>query len=135
MPLWSYVCRKGHVTDRFFESHAERTRTTRCDCGARATLNLSATHRKLYVTPDIEEHYNTTIDMPVRSRKHLKDLQRRYGFSDHDKGVQKPSSNWRTKHAEAKKLLEAGINRGASRPDVEPDGAPIVLPEYVMERP
>jgi hypothetical protein len=33
--------------------------------------------------PDIEPHYNITIGRVVKSRRHLRDLQKRHGFMDY----------------------------------------------------
>lgn len=84
MPTYSFVCDKGHVTDEvFIPSH--RPKTIRCSvkrCRRRATYSFGATHQNssIGVDNDCPVHYNPTIGMVVRSRKHLRDIQKRaYG--------------------------------------------------------
>lgn len=86
MPTFTYVCAKGHATDRTFGTDTKRTRTTRCAhprCGRRASYSLTATHRgAVHVLPDIPEHYNLSLDLVVRGRRHLASLQRSLGCRD-----------------------------------------------------
>lgn len=76
--------------------HADKPpRTIKCYwCGKTARRVREAPHKTVYVTPDVPEHFNIGLDMPVRSRRHLRDLQKRYGFQDYDKDSSKKSSNW-----------------------------------------
>ena len=36
------------------------------------------------ITPDIPEHFNLSLNRPVRSRRHLRDLQARMGTVDYE---------------------------------------------------
>ena len=36
------------------------------------------------VTPDIPEHMNLSLNQPVRSRRHLRDIQKRTGTQDYE---------------------------------------------------
>lgn len=98
MPCYLYSCPKGHVTERTFVSHRDRTKSTRCDrrgCHRRARYSFGATAQAatVQVIPDIADHWNVTVDMRVRGRRHLKDLQKRHGFSDYEPAKQK-SPDW-----------------------------------------
>lgn len=53
--------------------------------------HYSLKHRAT-ATPDIPEHFNDSIGAPVRSRRHLKELQKAGGFQDHEPAA-KPSSS------------------------------------------
>lgn len=80
MPTYSFVCAKGHVTDEVFR-FADRPRAIRCGkCSKRAQYDLGATHRdsRIGIDNDCPEHYNPTIGCVVKSRRHLRDIQRRY---------------------------------------------------------
>lgn len=93
MPTFSYRCARGHVTDQFFTPGEPRTATSRCGkCRRRATYSLNATlaSSRLYTIPDVPEHWNTSIDQPVRSRRHLRDLQKRNGWQTYEPVKRKP---------------------------------------------
>jgi len=62
-------------------------RTRLCpDSGKPATRLKRIGHvaKTILTCPDIPEHFNITIGMPVRSRRHLTDLQKRHGFRDYE---------------------------------------------------
>jgi len=87
VPEFIFVCGRGHLTTRWFPTASRRVRVTKCAsraCGRRATYSLVQTHRATQVIPDLTPHFNISLDEPVRSRRHLRELQERYGCEDYE---------------------------------------------------
>ncbi len=85
MPVYVYSCRTGHLTERFFPVASRRLWVV-CRCRKRANRDFGAEKGGggLQLSPDVPEHWNVTVDKVVRSRKHLRDLQKRHGFQDYE---------------------------------------------------
>lgn len=64
--------------------HWRRTHEARCpSCGGENTpLRRLVLTERVYVTPDVPEHYNTSLGRVVRSRRHLRQLQHDLGCQD-----------------------------------------------------
>ena len=80
MPIYSFTCAKGHVTDDFCFVSDQRPAIVPCStCGEAATFDFTATFRdsSIFVDDDCPVHYNPTIGEVVRSRRHLRDIQKR----------------------------------------------------------
>jgi len=43
MPTYCYECKCGRVSERTFTTHADRSQTVKCACGARAKYSIAAT--------------------------------------------------------------------------------------------
>jgi len=95
--IYSFRCDGGHTFD-LVRRVEHRNRRARCKCGKwakRDRLSEIATGRH-GVIPDIAEHWNLSIDAPVRSRAHLREIQRQRGLSDYDpKSHDGPPSDWK----------------------------------------
>jgi hypothetical protein len=57
--------------------------------------SIAATHRasRLQIINDVPEHYNKSFGRGVRSRRHLAQLQQKYGYRDVE-GKQEPPTDW-----------------------------------------
>ena len=126
MPLYSFVCARGHVTDRLVPSSMKRGRARRvvCEtCSGVATYDPTATFRGgVFVNPDVPEHWNVTIDRPVKSRRHLAELQKRHGFQDYEK-IGKVPGNYGKPRPDTSHLWVDKPRAGALE-----DDAPIRIP-------
>lgn len=78
MAEYEYRCPRGHETLIVATMAEEKPPTTRCRCG----LKASRVPPHFQLTPDVGEHWNPSIGAPVRSRRHLTDLQKRSQETD-----------------------------------------------------
>lgn len=96
--IYVYRCSAGHVNEEFrpVEERSLRRRCTTPGCRRKAARDKRTEMAgKRYVIPDIPEHWNKSIDAPVRSRAHLREIQRQRGLSDYDpKSHDGPPSWW-----------------------------------------
>ena len=88
---WTLRCPAGHEQGVFGSMAQARAALRSPDCGP--VCERCGARRRAYgfivpgapqVIPDIPEHYNVTLDQPIRSRQHLKDVQREGGFRDYE---------------------------------------------------
>lgn len=73
-----------------------------CDCGAARVLEFQPGPGGQIIA-DWPEHSNPAFPVPVRGRRHLKELQRQFGTSDFE-----PSAGYRERLAESKARLLHG---------------------------
>jgi len=78
-----FYCSKARCERQWLNVHRKR-----CDlCGGentrlkRVKLGVATT---ILVTPDVPEHFNMSLNQRVRSRRHLRDLQKRHGTQDYE---------------------------------------------------
>jgi hypothetical protein len=79
MPLYDFVCRAGHVTEKLYSMNAKHPQSVRCGtCLGRA--------RRIFFTPtvvpDFPEHYNWSFGCVVKNRAHHRQLQQERGVQD-----------------------------------------------------
>ena len=68
----------------------------RCDhkgCGRRRVLRFSPNPRLGVAITDIPEHFNLSFGERVRSRRHLKDLQKKHGCRDWEPVKEMPQTS------------------------------------------
>ena len=68
--------------------------------------------RTILVTPDIPEHWNVSLNQPVRSRRHLQDLQKRHGCHDYEGMRGASNSHVFTEGGEVRRLKHSERVRG-----------------------
>ena len=88
---FDYQCAGGHITERWVES--ERVpKSCACLCGRRARRVFSPPHLAAEFFPGDSELFRTQ----VRSKRHLKRLQKERGLCDYEP-VRDRSSDWMEK--------------------------------------
>ena len=76
-PLYDFECEKGHVTERLFRM--DDVKSTDCStCGGPTRRIFS----RAAVVDDFPEHMNISLGRVVKSRAHLKQLQKELGCQD-----------------------------------------------------
>jgi len=83
--VWCYDC-PDHGSRIKLPEGKKPPRSIRCSwCGRRAKfVGGPPTLGIVQVTPDIPEHWNMSLNEPVRSRRHLRDLQKIHGTHDYE---------------------------------------------------
>lgn len=83
MPRYVFVCPNEHVNERFFSwPHPEEVPCRQCS--EVANYNVTATFKgSLASIPDIDVHFNQSFGEVVKSRRHLRDLQKRHDTRDY----------------------------------------------------
>jgi len=95
--IYSYRCPDDHVFDRV-RSIAHRNKPVRCpECGKVAKRDQHAELAgTVHFIPDVPEHFNKSTDCVIRSRRHLREIQKQRGLSDYDpKSHDGPPSWWK----------------------------------------
>lgn len=91
--IYVYRCSAGHVNEEFraVEERSLRRRCSTRGCRRKAWRDVHAerTSRR-HVIADIPEHYNRSTDCVIRSRRHLREIQRQRGLTDYDPKDYKP---------------------------------------------
>lgn len=101
MPTYVFVCPNGHEHELFCLSHASRPVAVGCPkprCRQLARPSIAATMRAgVQINDDIPEHFNLSLNMGIRSRAHLREVQQARGCQDVEgaKHFADPPSDWR----------------------------------------
>jgi hypothetical protein len=107
MIRWTLKCPQNHEQG-IFETQAQALVALRdaddgalCErCGERRRVSSYQAFSGPQVIPDIPEHYNVTIDERVRSRAHLREIQRTKGYQDYEpRGDQRARMDYALKRA------------------------------------
>jgi len=79
MALYEYRCYAGHVNDKFYSMNYRRPKTVQCKtCPRRAKRVFT----RAAVRPDFPEHYNWSLGMVIKNRKHHEQIQKERGLQD-----------------------------------------------------
>lgn len=84
MRVFTFVCARGHQTDRELPQGKKPT-FTRCThkrCGRRAMYNVTATFRGSLRADVFPDHFNISFDQRIGSKREYKTLQRIHGTKD-----------------------------------------------------
>lgn len=87
MPIYSFECSQGHVTDEYFPTRDRRAKLVSCGtCGKKAPYSWQATilGRSVFVIPDFPEHYNISLGCVVKNRKHRQQIMKERGLQDYE---------------------------------------------------
>lgn len=93
----TFYCSTTSCPRRWKNFRRASERATCPKCRARATELKRVTHGvgTFQFMPDVPEHFNISLNMGIRSRAHLRQVQAAKGCQDWEGGVPDPPSDWR----------------------------------------
>lgn len=83
MPTYWYDC-PDHGNELRLKGEQKPPETIPCKWCPRTARRVVQRFGVVQITPDIPEHWNLSLDQPVRSRRHLRDVQKRTGTQDYE---------------------------------------------------
>ena len=81
MPLYEFRCDKGHSTEEFYRMNDSRPATIECRLCTRPAHRVFG---NAAVVDDFPEHFNISLGEVVKSRQHLRNIQKERGLQDYE---------------------------------------------------